>query len=110
MSESLKPGNCYALLGRVMCHHLLIYVKEYKGYLLFFDFIVPGVHLISHSAFEKAIHTNGVHPIDNNIKMLNFIEKIPDDVFEVVEAEVEKRLLEKEPEILNIFPILCVKN
>lgn len=100
---NIEPGNVYCQLGKVKRFHMFIYVKEYKGRLLFFDAHTGELFLMNNSAVQKALNTDTYHPVHPELRMFDFVEKLPDDVFEVVKADSELKLNEKEPEILNLF-------
>ena len=100
---NIEPGNVYCQLGKVKRFHMFIYVKEYKGRLLFFDAHIGELFLINAFTVEKALKTDTYHPVHPELRMFDFVERLPDDVFEVVEADTELKLNEKEPEILNLF-------
>lgn len=100
---NIEPGNVYCQLGKVKRFHMFIYVKEYKGRLLFFDAHTGELFLINVSTVEKALNTDTHHPVHPELRMFDFVEKLPDDIFEVVKADSELKLNEKEPKILNLF-------
>lgn len=100
---NIESGNVYCQLGKVKRFHMFIFVKEYKGRLLFFDAHTGELFLMNSSTVEKALTTDTFHPVHPELRMFDFVEKLPDDVFEVVKADSELKLNEKEPEILNLF-------
>lgn len=106
---NIKPGDTYCQLGQVKRFHIFVFVKEYKGRLLFFDTHTYDLVLITYKAFEKALKTNAHHPVYPELQMFDFIETLPNDVMEVIKAHVEASIKEKEPDILDIFAT-CVRN
>lgn len=106
---NIKPGDTYCQLGQVKRFHIFTFVDEYKGRLLFFDAHTYEIFLITYKAFEKAIEAESYHPDYPELRMFDFVETLPDDVFGVIKAHTEASLKEKEPEILDIFAT-CVKN
>lgn len=100
---NIKPGDVYAQLGKVKRFHMFVFVKEYKGRMLFFDIHTGELFLLTYKTIEKALQTNTYHPVHRDLKMFDFVESLPDDVFEVVKADSEIKINEKEPEILDLF-------
>lgn len=100
---NIKPGDVYAQLGKVKRFHMFVFVKEYKGRMLFFDIHTGELFLLTYKTIEKALQTNTYHPVHRDLKMFDYVETLPDDVFEVVEADSEIKINEKEPEILDLF-------
>lgn len=99
----IEEGNVYCQLGKVKRFHMFVYVKAYKGRLLFFDIHTGELHLINSIAVERALTTIAYHPVHNDLKMFDFVEKLPDDVFAVIVEQTELKLKDKEPDILNLF-------
>ena len=104
----IEPGFTYCNLSSVKRFHIFIFVKEYKGRLLFFDVHTGELFLLTYKTVDKVLNTNAFHPVHKDLKLFDFIEKSPDDVFEVVLADTELKLQESEPEILDLLK--CVKN
>ncbi|MBQ2982697.1 MAG: hypothetical protein IJD58_11320 [Lachnospiraceae bacterium] len=100
---NIKPGDVYAQLGKVKRFHMFVFVKEYKGRMLFFDIHTGELFLLTYKTIEKALQTNTYHPVHRDLKMFDYVETLPDDVFEVVKADSEIKINEKEPEILDLF-------
>lgn len=100
---NIKPGDVYAQLGKVKRFHMFVFVKEYKGRMLFFDIHTGELFLLTYKTIEKALQTNTYHPVHRDLKMFDYVETLPDDVFEVVKADSEIKIKEKEPEILDLF-------
>lgn len=100
---NIKPGDVYAQLGKIKRFHMFVFVKEYKGRMLFFDIHTGELFLITYKTIEKALETNTYHPVHRDLKMFDYVETLPDDVFEVVKADSEIKIKEKEPEILDLF-------
>lgn len=100
---NIKPGDVYAQLGKIKRFHMFVFVKEYKGRMLFFDIHTGELFLITYKTIEKALQTNTYHPVHRDLKMFDYVETLPDDVFEVVKADSEIKIKEKEPEILDLF-------
>lgn len=100
---NLNPGEVYCQLGKVKRFHMFAYVKEYKGRLLFFDIHTGELFLITLKTFETVRNKNTYHPVHSDLKMFDFVEQLPEDVFEVIKVDTELKLNEKEPEILNLF-------
>jgi hypothetical protein len=100
---NINPGDVYAQLGKIKRFHMFVFVKEYKGRMLFFDIHTGELFLITYKTFEKALQTNTYHPVHRDLKMFDYVETLPDDVFEVVKADSEIKINEKEPEILDLF-------
>ena len=100
---NIRPGDVYAQLGKVKRFHMFVFVKEYKGRMLFFDIHTGELFLLTYKTIEKALQTNTYHPVHRDLKMFDYVETLPDDVFEVVEADSEIKINEKEPEILDLF-------
>lgn len=100
---NINPGDVYAQLGKIKRFHMFVFVKEYKGRMLFFDIHTGELFLITYKTIEKALQTNTYHPVHRDLKMFDFVESLPDDVFEVIKADSEIKINEKEPEILDLF-------
>lgn len=100
---NIKPGDVYAQLGKVKRFHMFVFVKEYKGRMLFFDIHTGELFLLTYKTIKKALQTNTYHPVHRDLKMFDYVETLPDDVFEVVKADSEIKINEKEPEILDLF-------
>lgn len=100
---NIKPGDVYAQLGKIKRFHMFVFVKEYKGRMLFFDIHTGELFLLTYKTIEKALETNTYHPVHRDLKMFDFVESLPDDVFEVIKADSEIKINEKEPEILDLF-------
>lgn len=100
---NIRPGDVYAQLGKVKRFHMFVFVKEYKGRMLFFDIHTGELFLLTYKTIEKALQTNTYHPVHRDLKMFDYVETLPDDVFEVVKADSEIKINEKEPEILDLF-------
>lgn len=100
---NIKPGDVYAQLGKIKRFHMFVFVKEYKGRMLFFDIHTGELFLLTYKTIEKALETNTYHPVHRDLKMFDYVEALPDDVFEVVKADSEIKIKEKEPEILDLF-------
>lgn len=100
---NIKPGDVYAQLGKIKRFHMFVFVKEYKGRMLFFDIHTGELFLLTYKTIEKALQTNTYHPVHRDLKMFDYVETLPDDVFEVVKADSEIKINEKEPEILDLF-------
>lgn len=100
---NINPGDVYAQLGKIKRFHMFVFVKEYKGRMLFFDIHTGELFLITYKTIEKALQTNTYHPVHRDLKMFDYVETLPDDVFEVVKADSEIKIKEKEPEILDLF-------
>lgn len=100
---NIKPGDVYAQLGKIKRFHMFVFVKEYKGRMLFFDIHTGELFLLTYKTIEKALETNTYHPVHRDLKMFDYVETLPDDIFEVVKADSEIKIKEKEPEILDLF-------
>ena len=100
---NIKPGDVYAQLGKVKRFHMFVFVKEYKGRMLFFDIHTGELFLMTYKTIEKALQTNTYHPVHRDLKMFDYVESLPEDVFEVVKADSEIKINEQEPEILDLF-------
>jgi hypothetical protein len=100
---NIKPGDVYAQLGKIKRFHMFVFVKEYKGRMLFFDIHTGELFLLTYKTIEKALETTTYHPVHRDLKMFDFVESLPDDVFEVIKADSEIKINEKEPEILDLF-------
>lgn len=100
---NIKPGDVYAQLGKIKRFHMFVFVKEYKGRMLFFDIHTGELFLLTYKTIEKALETNTYHPVHRDLKMFDYVETLPDDIFEVVKADSEIKINEKEPEILDLF-------
>lgn len=100
---NIKPGDVYAQLGKIKRFHMFVFVKEYKGRMLFFDIHTGELFLLTYKTIEKALQTDTYHPVHRDLKMFDYVETLPDDVFEVVKADSEIKIKEKEPEILDLF-------
>ena len=100
---NINPGDVYAQLGKIKRFHMFVFVKEYKGRMLFFDIHTGELFLITYTTIEKALQTTIYHPVHRDLKMFDYVETLPDDVFEVVKADSEIKINEKEPEILDLF-------
>ena len=100
---NIKPGDVYAQLGKIKRFHMFVFVKEYKGRMLFFDIHTGELFLLTYKTIEKALETNTYHPVHRDLKMFDYVETLPDDVFEVVKADSKIKIKEKEPEILDLF-------
>ena len=100
---NIKPGDVYAQLGKIKRFHMFVFVKEYKGRMLFFDIHTGELFLLTYKTIEKALQTTIYHPVHRDLKMFDYVETLPDDVFEVVKADSEIKINEKEPEILDLF-------
>jgi hypothetical protein len=103
----VKPGDTYCNYCDINRLHIYTYVDDYKGRKLFFDTITGEVVLFNQSTIEYVLSKDGNHP-KHKVKLFDYIETLPADIFEVVKAECSKKISEKEPEILNLFK--CVKN
>jgi hypothetical protein len=103
----MKPGDTFCNYSLVNRLHIYTYVDDYKGRALFFDTIDGSVVLINKTTIDYVLKKDGNHPT-HSVKLFDYIETLPEDVFAVVKAEVDKKISEKEPEILNL--IKCVKN
>lgn len=99
----INPGDVYCQLGKVLRFHMFVFVQEYKGRMLFFDAHTGDLHLLTYKTVEKALSTDTHHPVHPELRMFDFVEHLPDDVFDVIQATVDIKLKEKEPEILNLF-------
>lgn len=99
----MKPGDTYCQWGKVKRFHILTYVMDYKGRMLFFDTVTYDIYLITYKTVEKALDTKIYHPVRQDLRMFDFIETLPEEVLEVIKAEVELKIKEKEPEILDLF-------
>lgn len=100
---NIKPGDVYAQLGKIKRFHMFVFVKEYKGRMLFFDIHTGELFLLTYKTIEKALQTDTYHPVHRDLKMFDYVETLPDDVFEVIKADSEIKIKEKEPEILDLF-------
>lgn len=100
---NIKPGDAYCILGPIKRFHIFIFVKEYKRRMLFFDAHTGEIFLINYKTIERALNTDTHHPVHPELRMLDFIEHLPDDVFEVIKADSELKLNEGELKILNLF-------
>lgn len=100
---NIKPGDVYAQLGKIKRFHMFVFVKEYKGRMLFFDIHTGELFLLTYKTIEKALQTDTYHPVHRDLKMFDYVETLPDDVFEVIKADSEIKINEKEPEILDLF-------
>lgn len=103
----MKPGNTYCNYSNILRLHIFTFVKEYKGRLLFFDTVDGNIMLFTKIAVEKALTTDGEHP-KHRVKVFDFIEELPPDVFDVIVAETDKKLSKEEPKVIDLFK--CVKN
>jgi hypothetical protein len=99
----INKGDVFCLLGKVKRFHMFTYVREYKGRLLFFDIHTGEIFLLNYSTVERALNKETNHPVHPDLKMFDFVEQLPHDVFNVIEADTELKLKEKEPDILNLF-------
>ena len=99
----LKPGDVYCQLGKVRRFHMFVYVMDYKNRLLFFDAHTGEIFLLTYKTVEKALNADTHHPVHPELRMFDFVETLPDDVFEVIQKDTELKLNEKEPEILALF-------
>lgn len=99
----INEGDVFCQLGKVKRFHMFVFVREYKGRMLFFDIHTGDLFLINYSTVEKAMDRDTNHPVHPELKMFDFVEHLPDDVFEVIKADTELKLNEKEPNILNLF-------
>ena len=52
---NIKPGDVYAQLGKVKRFHMFVFVKEYKGRMLFFDIHTGELFLLTYKTVEKAL-------------------------------------------------------
>lgn len=100
---NIKPGNVYCQLGKVKRFHMFIFVKEYKGRLLFFDAHTGELFLINSITVEKALTADTFHPVHPELRMFDFVEELPKDIFDVIVEQTELKLNDKEPELLNLF-------
>ena len=100
---NISPGDAYCQLGKVKRFHIFIYVKEYKGRLLFFDAHTGEIFLLTYKTVEKALKTDTYHPVHPELRMFDFVEHLPEDVFEVIKADADLKIAEKEPIVLNLF-------
>jgi hypothetical protein len=82
---------------------MFVFVKEYKGRMLFFDIHTGELFLMTYKTIEKALQTNTYHPVHRDLKMFDYVESLPEDVFEVIKADSEIKINEQEPEILDLF-------
>lgn len=89
--------------------HIFTFIKRYKGRALLYDCHTGELFLVTYKALERALNSSANHPIHNDLKMFDFIETLPKDVFSVMKADAELKIKEKEPEILNLFK-LCEKS
>lgn len=65
--------------------------------------------LVTYKDLNMALTMSANHPSHKDLKMFDYIETLPEDVFQVMEADAELKLKEKEPELLNLFK-LCEKS
>lgn len=82
---------------------MFVYVQDYKGRMLFFDAHTGELFLINASAVQKALECDTHHPVHPELKMFDFVSHLPDEIFNVIKADTELKLNEKEPDILNLF-------
>lgn len=99
----INEGDVFCQLGKIKRFHMFVFVREYKGRMLFFDIHTGEIFLFNYATIEKTLERSINHPVHPDLKMFDFVEHLPDDVFEVVKADTELKLKEKEPDILNLF-------
>ncbi len=100
---NINPGDAYCLLGKVKRFHIFIFVKEYKGRMLFFDAHTGELFLLTYKTVERALETDIHHFNHPELRMFDFIEHLPEDIFEVIKADSDIKISEKEPQILDLF-------
>lgn len=100
---NINPGDVYCQLGKIKRFHMFVFVQEYKRCLLFFDIHTGDLYLLTYKTVEKALNADTHHPVHPELRMFDFVEHLPDDVFSVVKATVEIKLKENEPTILDLF-------
>ena len=105
----IKPGDTWCQLREVKRFHIFTFVKRYKGRTLLYDCHTGEIFLVTYKALERALNTSANHPVHADLRMFDFIENLPKDVFSVIKADAEFKLNEKEPEILNLFKT-CERN
>ena len=69
---NIKPGDVYAQLGKIKRFHMFVFVKEYKGRMLFFDIHTGELFLLTYKTIEKALETNTYHPVHRDLKMFDY--------------------------------------
>ncbi len=65
------------------------------------------VVLIEDAVLDYVLSKDGIHP-KHKVKMFDYVATIPEDELEVYKAECDKKMIDQEPQILNLFK--CVKN
>jgi hypothetical protein len=106
---NIKAGDTWCQLREVKRFHIFTFIQDYKGRALLYDCHTGEIFLVTYKELEYALTSSANHPMHADLKMFDFIETLPDDVLEVMKADTELKLKEKEPKILNLFKT-CERN
>lgn len=100
---NIKPGDVFQILSPKKRFGGVIYMFDYKGRMLFFDFITRDCYLMTYKTVERALNSKAHHPVHEDLKILNFLETIPNDVYEELKNIIKLQIRANEPEILDLF-------
>jgi len=100
---NINPGDVFQILSPKKRFSGVIYMFDYKGRMLFFDFITCDCYLITYKTVERALNSKAHHPVHEDLKILNFLETIPNDVYEELKNIIKLQIRANEPEILDLF-------
>lgn len=95
MSKSLEPGDTFAIITGKFIGKFVTYVKDYG---LFHQFLMmPGdwnILELTTEEYLQCFKTTSVLDVTSK-PLFEFIEKIPDNIFEVIEAQYKYTKAEK---------------
>lgn len=83
-STNLEPGDTFGINGFKKRGHIVTFVQDYAGYALFFDSLTGEIFTLAYKEIDIAMKKFAAHPFRNDILIFDYIEKLPEDVFEVV--------------------------
>lgn len=86
-SSNLVPGDTFGINGFKKRGHVVTFVQDYKGFALFFDTLTGEVFTLPYKEIDIASKKYAEHPFRNDILIFDFIENLPEEVFEVVRTQ-----------------------
>lgn len=101
-ATNLEPGDTFGINGFKKRGHIVTFVQDEGGYALFFDTLTGEIFKLPYNEIDIAVKRLAPHPFRDDILTFDFIEKLPDDVFEVVKVNA-LHLLKKGVQIGQIL-------
>lgn len=90
--KELKEGDILAINGKSKRGHFIVVFRVMQNDVLVFDTLNADIFKIDKTNALNAMQHIVGHPKHDDIKMLDLIENLPEDVYEVVKANAEERV------------------